>query len=81
MHPGLKKVGEPRREKTGLPSQGAETRRAEDGKLAQGIAPLSPDSVQAKETSNDGAPEDRKPISAEKFAYLRAQVHVFRRSH
>jgi hypothetical protein len=25
-------------------------------------------------------PSNRKPMNAEKFAYLRAQVHVFRRS-
>jgi hypothetical protein len=50
----------------------------------------SPD-LRPAETSKDLKPETqdsavkvepsiRKPITAEKFAYLRAQVHVFRRS-
>ena len=34
-----------------------------------------------KETPDAATAQDRKPIAGEKFAYLRAQVQVFRRSH
>jgi hypothetical protein len=69
MHPGLK------REKD--PSQDLRS-RAEEVRAQQTLNRLQPS---AEEFQADGAePRIRKPISAEKFAYLRAQVQVFRRS-
>jgi hypothetical protein len=60
MHPRLKKVDEPSKEKPGLDS---------------------PDPRLAKDSPDASTPQVRKQITAEKFAYLRAQVQVFRRSH
>jgi hypothetical protein len=77
MHPRLKKVDDPEQQKPGMDR----------------VSGTSPDLRCATETPNDRnlaspgseldgmEPHNRKPINREKFAYLRAQVKVFRRSH
>lgn len=74
MHPRLKRVD---KDQTSRPSQDLEFAVPETGAAGNPV-----DLTQAvQKTAVDGAqPPIRKPITAEKFAYLRAQVHVFRRS-
>lgn len=74
MHPGLKRVDEG--QKNG-PSQDLRF-AAQEADAARNPNDLKP---ATQETAVGGVePPIRKPMTAEKFAYLRAQVHVFRRS-
>ncbi len=76
MHPGLKRVDATRQ--TGFDQSQDLRFRAEEARAQQTLNNLQP---AAEEFQVDGAePPIRKPISAEKFAYLRAQLQVFRRS-
>lgn len=74
MHPRLKRVDEGQ---VNGPSQDLRSAAPETG----GARDPNDPRLSTQQSAVDGLePSLRKPISAEKFAYLRAQVHVFRRS-
>jgi hypothetical protein len=73
MHPGLKRVEEGR---ISGPSQDLRS-AAQETDAARNPNDLRPATKAPVEGHQSSI---RKPITAEKFAYLRAQVHVFRRS-
>ena len=67
MQPRLKRVDE-----------GQANGPSQDLRPAETLKDLKPSTQQS--AVNVVEPSTRKPMNAEKFAYLRAQVHVFRRS-